>query len=242
VCDEAEFERAGHLSYFPLVGGDAAARETWRPAAGVLHGAFGEKWREKGDFAFHRIDTESLEVADRRISSSSRKIMTSSLGRLFDAVAFLLGICDANRYEAEAAMALEAKASIVSSAEPLSYEIVAGEDGKGPMLIDWRPMVRDIIDGLGSKRPINDLARAFHETVATMLVDSANRTADKTGINRVALSGGCFANRILLERIYELLTASGREVFVHDEMPPGDGCIALGQAVIASERSMRGCM
>ena len=166
--------------------------------------------------------------------------MTSSLGRLFDAVAFLLGICDINRYEAEAAMALEASANRISKTEALNYMIIKDNSPEAPMLLDWRPMIRDIVDGVKSGRSIDELARAFHETVALMLVDSVNSVVEKTGLNRIALSGGCFANRILLERIHDILSSNGREVLVHNSVPPGDGGIALGQAVIAAERAMRG--
>jgi len=87
---------------------------------------------------------------------------------------------------------------------------------------------------------VDELARAFHETVATILAEAAGEAARARGLNRVVLSGGCFANRLLTERVTELLEAAGLEVFAHRQVPPGDGGIALGQAVVAAERVRRG--
>jgi hydrogenase maturation protein HypF len=106
VCDEAEYARAAHLDYFPLLGGDAAAQDTWRPAVGLLHEACGTNWRHAADFCLRRVEPEAVRLAEGRLAGGARVPLTSSLGRLFDAVAFILGVCDRNRYEAEAAMSL----------------------------------------------------------------------------------------------------------------------------------------
>ena len=239
LCDEADFERAGQLAYYPLPGGDAAALETWRPAAGLLHATFGRDWIAAGRFAFDRVKPDALAVADRRLNAAADRIpRTSSLGRLFDAAAFLLDLRERNRFEAEAAMAIEALAATRPHADPLEYAIADGDGG--PMRMDFRPMVRDLVERIVAGRCPAELARAFHETVARMLADCADRAAAMAGLDRVVLSGGCFANRILLERVCELLQARGREVFVHDRVPTGDGGIALGQAVAAAERARKG--
>ncbi len=239
ICDEADFERAGHLDCFPLLGGDAGARETWRPAAGLLHEAFGTHWREQAWFALRRVDEQAVAMADRRLAHPRRAPLTSSLGRLFDAAAFLLGVCDSNRYEAEAAMALEAVARQSPPVEPLAYRLVRTEDNGGPALLDVRPLIRDLVAGMKGGRNEAELARGFHETVAAMLADAADLAAERSERDRVVLSGGCFANRILLERLVALLQAAGKQVFVHQRVPPGDGGIALGQAVVAAERLRR---
>lgn len=243
VGDEASFTRAGHLASFPLLGGDMAAMETWRPAAGLLHEAFGGLWRSQADFALQRVEADALTLAEQRLAGEARVINTSSLGRLFDAVAFLLGLCDYNQYEAEAAILLEAVARQTRQAKPLAYSIEETGPTGETFVLDAAPMIREIVAGMLADRSEGILARAFHETLAMMLTEGANRAAEQYGINRVVLSGGCFVNQLLLERVSTRLLASGREVFAHRRIPPGDGGLALGQAasVAASLRRKQAC-
>lgn len=240
TCDEISFERSAYLLPYPLLGGDYAARETWRPAAGLLYKAFGKEWESYGEFAFQRVDKNLRQIARRRLDSGKNVVMTSSLGRLFDAVSFLLAICDTNRYEAEAAMSLEALAGEAKRDEILEYNILGNSDGS--YIIDWTPMLLAIVEKLRFGESASELAKAFHLTIATMLADAAKRIFIKTNINRVVISGGCFANRILLEHLQKSLIMEGFEVFIHKNVPTGDGGIALGQAVIAAERAKRGCL
>ncbi len=240
ACDEADFERAGHLRYYALPGGDQAARETWRPALSLLWEMFGPAWRERAEPQAARVDQQALEMTERRLARSGRMPRTSSLGRLFDAVAFILGVCDRNRYEAEAAMTLEAMAREAGPADVLAYAIENTDDGHRPMVCDVRPMIRDLVNGLAGGESIGRLAAAFHETCSRMLADVVEHVGVRTGLCRVLLSGGCFANRLLLERLTERLRAGGFEVISHREVPTGDGGIALGQAVVAAERLRRG--
>jgi hydrogenase maturation protein HypF len=239
ACDEADFERVGHLGYFPLFGGDVAAYETWRPAVGLLCDTFGEAWPETVPSAAMRIDNEALSVFQQRIGQMQRMPQTSSLGRLFDGIGFLLGLCERNRYEAEAAMSLEATARRHPKVSPLCYTITSGQDAEFPMEIGVRPMIRLLVEGIEGGGSIEELARAFHETVAAMLSDCADRAAGLLDLNRVVLSGGCMANRLLVEGIIDRLDAVGREVYVHKRVPMGDGGLSLGQAVVAAERFRR---
>jgi hydrogenase maturation protein HypF len=240
VCDELEFERAAHLRYFRLLGGDQAARETWRPAAGLLYETFGPDWRQAARSVMARVDQEAVEMADRRLSQSRPIPRTSSLGRLFDAVAFMIGVCARNRYEAEAAMALEAMAGRAPSAHPLAYAIENSEDNAGTIRLDVRPMVCDLLAGIQAARSMSELARGFHESLAAMLADAVGLVSARTGLRRVVLSGGCFANRLLADLLGHRLRAAHHEVFSHRQAPTGDGGIALGQAVVAAERLKRG--
>ena len=240
-CDEADFQRVGHLRTFPLPGGDAAAVETWRPALGLLTETFGADWPAAAEAGAQRVEPEALALARGRLASANGRIMrTSSMGRLFDGAAFLLGICDRNRYEAEAPMTLEAAAAACRKVEPLGWALGEGADGAVEM--DVRPMIRELVEGVQACRPPSELARAFHEAVAAMLAACVNRAAARTGLNRVMLSGGCFANRLLLSRLWDLLRVAGREVYIHRLVPPGDGGIALGQAVVAAARLDRGTL
>jgi hydrogenase maturation protein HypF len=253
VCDEGEFERAGHLCYYPLPGGDAAARDTWRPAVSLLLETFGPEWKSAAAHVLRRGDWQALELSAARLLAWKARQengasgvgaavpLTSSLGRLFDAAAFLLGVCSRNRYEAEAAMSLEAQAGCCESAEPLPFAIIgAGSSSPGrqeALQLDFRPLVRALVEQAAQGKPVPEIARAFHEALVAMLADAVDRTSRATGLKRVALSGGCFANQILLQGLWQRLAASGYEVFVHRAMPAGDGGIALGQAVIAAART-----
>jgi hydrogenase maturation protein HypF len=236
ACDEAGFERVGHLKYFPLLGGDAAAHQTWRPAAGLLSQSFGADWRRAGAFAFQRVSAEVLDVAERQLAHAPvRAPQTSSLGRLFDAVAFLLGVCDLNRYEAEAAMTLESLARQCPDAEALPYAVAEREDG---LELDVLPAVGEIMERMQSGDTPAELARRFHETLAAMLSEAAVSAARKACLTRAVLSGGCFLNGLLLERLVERLAAAGLETYTHSRVPPGDGGLSLGQAVVAASRRM----
>ncbi|NQU75354.1 MAG: carbamoyltransferase HypF [Planctomycetes bacterium] len=236
VCDEGQFERAAHMDYFPLPGGDSAARDTWRPAAGLGREAFGQDWRREMETMLRRVDQQVVALTEQRLASAAARLpLSSSLGRLFDAVAFWLGLCDRNSHEAAAAMAVEAAARRGRRAEPMEYTLIREDDG--PTRIDVRPMVRRMVADASKGRAVEELALAFHETVAAMLADCVLRIAGETQLSRVALSGGCFANRLLTGRLWQLLHAAGLEVFTHRQVPPGDGGLALGQALAAAEQT-----
>ena len=236
LADEADFVRAGHLRPFPLPGGDAAAVDTWRPAAALLHGTFGEEWIGRLEEAGIPADRKSLALTGERLRSNTASLVrTSSLGRFFDAAAFLLGVCGRNRFEAEAPIVLESLAT--APGNPFDCEMNKNDDGK--WVFDYAPIVRGLLEGVRAGRPRAELAAAFHETVAIMLARCAGRVADENGVDRVLLSGGCFANRYLLTRMWELLREDGLNVFLHKRVPPGDGGISLGQAICAVERGRR---
>lgn len=234
VCDEADFERAAHLRYYPLLGGDSAAKQTWRPAAGLLFETFGSSWCEQADSLLQRVPADALQVAAGRFAHVDRIAKTSSLGRLFDAVAFLLGCCDYNHHEAQAAMSLEALAERCGDSDTcLPQTLIAKDD---ILVLDPRPLITEMVSAIADGGNPAGLARGFHDSVAMMLASAAIRTARRTELKRVVLSGGCFVNRLLLERTATALTEAGLQVFTHQQTPPGDGGLALGQAVVAAER------
>lgn len=234
VCDAAQFRRAAHLRYFPLPGGDAAAADTWRPALGLLRDTFGPEWLAAIPRRLVERLPEAAVPVDQTLRTSRRVPLTSSLGRLFDAVAWLLGVCERNRYEAEAAVTLEGLASECASTDPLRHDW--HQEASRPVELDVRPMLRQMLEQSVLGVSAAQLARAFHEGVALMLVEAATWAAAREGISQVVLSGGCFANRILLERVTRGLCAAGYEVLLHRRVPPGDGGLALGQAVVAAAR------
>ena len=253
LCGLADFDRVGCLAPFGLPGGDKGAVETWRPAASLLHKTFGESWFRHGAPLFEHVARDALQVVSAQVAGARRAPQgarrapqgarrapqTSSLGRLFDAAAFVLGICGYNRFEAEAAMALEAAARHGSPGSgDLGFAVMPSEGG-GPLHIDVRPMIRRLLEGRRAGRPVADLALAFHETVAGALSTLVVRIAGSRGVDCAALSGGCFANRLLLEKLTAKLTQAHMKVLAHRQVPPGDGGIALGQAVIAAARQKR---
>ena len=242
LCERGNYRRLGHLDYFPLLGGDAAAIETWRPAAAMLHSAYGPAWPEKGDILLFPPAPDAPPVPKSRTSplfeqalaSHANAPPTSSLGRLFDAVSCLLGLCSRNRHEAEAAMALEAAASSQPAiSEPLIYEVTELPEG---LRLSAALTIRNIVELRERGQPVSRIAARFHETVARLLADAARLACERHKVRCVALSGGCFANRRLLHRLVDLLDAQDVRVLYHRHLPCGDGGLSLGQATAAMWR------
>jgi hydrogenase maturation protein HypF len=239
VCDRAEFQRVGHLRYYPLFGGDAAASQTWRPAAALMREAFGEGWQSAGETIFQDVPEEALRIFEQKAAGAGSMPLTSSLGRLFDAVAFLTRVCTDNHYEGQAAVTLEAWGRKHEMNRPFDYNILRNGEPDDPLIMDVRPTIRDLVGRIRESEPVNDLAWAFHETVAAMLAETALEVSRRTGLKRVLLSGGCFLNRLLVDMLQQRFVDAGCEVYVHSRVPPGDGGLALGQAVAAAERLRR---
>ena len=227
VLDFFGFRRLSHLEYMPLAGGNAAIRHPARIAAAYMLALFGEiadaRSREFLGEERVRILTKMIE---RRIST----VQTSSCGRLFDAVAALLGVRDEVTYEAQAAIELEALArqsSRTNRTYPFSLE-----DG----VVRIGGMVSAILDEITRGVAKADIARAFHESIAEVVRRMAADAKAKSGINVAALSGGCFQNRLLLAASVERLERDGFTVLVHQSVPANDGGLAYGQAVVGAAR------
>jgi len=243
LCELGRFDRLGHLEYFPLVGGDLAALETWRPAAALLRQTFGDQWPELLGRCMQLQagqeppdpTPEQLRLFEHQAAGQINAPPTSSLGRVFDAVSFLLGLCSRNRHEAEAAMAVEGAAeSGPAAVEPLAFEVVKDD---GTLRIRLQPGIRELVEERLAGQTVETLAARFHQTVVQALFEAARAACRSHGLNRVGLSGGCFANRRLLSGLVEMLEADGREVLYHRQVPCGDGGLSLGQAVVAACRS-----
>jgi len=239
ACDTSSFERLSHLQYFPLFGGDAAALETWRPAAALLQQALGEQWRKVMPASFSRVPEADLDAFDRITSSTVHLPMTSSLGRVFDAISFMLGLCDRNEQEAQAAIALEAAAS-PDAVEAYPYETTAGA---GPCKMSLAPMVRAIVKDLRAGNDVGGVSARFHEAVARMLAGAAQMACEMSGVSVVVLSGGCFMNRRLRARMIERLEERRLTVVQARRVSCSDASLALGQAVAAAAMRERagGC-
>jgi hydrogenase maturation protein HypF len=224
VANFARAERVAHLEYTPMPGGTKAIREPWRMAMSYLHRALGDEVLD--------LDLDFVRRRDRRMWARLRRIIeqgmnspeTSSMGRLFDAVASLTGMRDVAHYEGQAAIELEMMAD---ESQGGSYEFdYSGE------IIEPAPVIRDIVADLVRRVHATVIAAKFHNAVASLTFQVARRIRAERGLHRVALSGGVFQNRLLLKRTTRLLEAAGFEVFTHSRVPPNDGGIALGQAVV----------
>ena len=229
-CDAGHYRRLGHLDYFPLPGGDAAAIDTWRPALSLLKLAFANEWHDPADGLMAAMPPRQRDECRRFIDANLAAVRTSSLGRVFDAVAFLLGLCNRNDVEAQAAVAVEsAAAEYAEEAWPYETRVDNGSIHLS-LLPAIRALTRERLRGDDPGR----LAARFHETVARLLTTAATLAAEQTNTPRVALAGGCFANRRLRERCIELLERRRLSVLAPRRVTCGDGAIALGQAAIAA--------
>lgn len=229
AASRASFKRVGHLRTFRLPGGDQAVREPRRSALGVLHAIHGDDVFEKeiGN-TLHAFGEGELRVLRTMLQKKVHAPLTSSAGRLFDAVASLMGLRQKCSFEGQAAMLLEYVADLQQADEIYPYTITSGD--RGAEIVDWEAMIREIIHDLGHAVAIDRVAAKFHNTLAAAIVAIARAVK----LPRVVLSGGCFQNRLLLERSAERLEKAGFEVFWPQQAPPNDGGLALGQAAVAA--------
>ncbi|MFM9059203.1 MAG: carbamoyltransferase HypF [Planctomycetaceae bacterium] len=224
---EGRIRHAASLAPFPLPGGDAAIRHPWRVALALLHAA-GLPWDERVP-AVRLAAANEVRLLGRQLDRGVACPVTTSMGRLVDAVAALAGVRQSIAYEAEAALNLEALAAdgVVAGAEAYAFDVPAAA-AEAPC-IGWRPVVVAVVaDMLAGVAPATIAAR-FHEAVARMIV----AVADAVGADAaVGLTGGVFQNALLVERTVAALRSAGREALLHHRVPPNDGGLALGQAVL----------
>jgi len=238
VSDRIGFVRAGHLAPFTLPGGEAAVREPWRTGASLIKCAYGQRWRgvaEKlGLVPECAVKGAFMSMVERGVNSP----VTTSMGRVFDGVAAILGLRSRVNFEGQAAMELEACGQKdYDHAFELSYRVVNTGDA---VILDLFDTIRDIVERMDAGASRGQLAGAFHATLIAAIGRMVGLIKDKTGISRAALSGGCFQNRILLTGVIDRLEAMGLEVLIHRKVPTNDGGIALGQAVVAGSKENAG--
>jgi hydrogenase maturation protein HypF len=232
------FERAGHLRYVPLPGGDAAIRHPYRVALSHMYSAGKSDVDCLAAGLFPDIRAEERDLVVQQIEKGVNCIDTSSAGRLFDAVSAILGVCHEISYEAQAAIELEscaARAAPHVQGRTFDYDIT---EANGRLLVDPSPIVIGVLSAATRGEPVPLIAATFHETVVGFCRDVCGRLRGSTGLNRVALSGGVFQNRYLLARLSEELSGDGFEVLVNRQVPANDGGVSLGQAVVASELTL----
>jgi len=256
IADYHSYRRAAHLEYLPLPGGDAAIKRPCRTAIGYVLTLLGEdapnavfaaldqvKGKQSQRDSIELVTELEMEVIKRQIERRINSPVTSSMGRLFDAVSALLGIRGEVDYEGQAAVELEMAAysgviaasvgdEAAASAEE-SYPYCVVED-KGIRIVLLKDLLSAIIEDLQHGVCRGRISVRFHNTVAQMISDMCGLMADETGITQVTLSGGVFQNRLLLRKAISLLEDSGLHVLTHRQVPCNDGGISLGQAIIAN--------
>jgi hydrogenase maturation protein HypF len=227
VADYLGFQRMGHLEYAPMPGGAAAIERPYRMALGYLLALLG-KSAVTSELAFlDGVSREERDLVARQVERKLNSPLTSSCGRLFDAVSALVGVRGVIDYDAQAAIELEMAADEGRWA-PYPFFI---EEQEG--VIRLREVFEGLIDDLRGGADRGAMSARFHSTVVAMVAEMCQRIAAKTGIAKVALSGGVFQNRLLLRSTVAALREAGFEVIIHARVPTNDGGVSLGQAVVA---------
>lgn len=233
VASYGSFERAAHFDYVPLPGAAAAIHEPWRMAVSYLNHHFGREFLRLRIAFVQTLDQQPTELILRMMERGVNSPLTSSCGRLFDAVAALAGGRRLVNYEAQAAIELEMAMSDASGDEvyPLDLRLEGNN-----WIIDTKPLFHAIIKDLIHDAPLSVVSRRFHNGLVEGFVQLAGLLRRKTALNRVCLSGGTFQNLRLLKSLSSRLQTAGFEVFTHSEVPAGDGGLSLGQALVAACR------
>ena len=230
VADLERSRRAGHLEVVPLPGGAAAIKEPWRMAAAWLDVAF--EGRAPDGLAVVGRNRDRWEQVVAVARSGTAAPPTSSAGRLFDAVAAILGVRDVVNYEGQAAVELEA---VVDPAERGAYPMAI--DTGAPLVIDPREAIRRVLADASRGVPAGVVAARFHAGLAAATAEACGVLAGRGGLDTVVLSGGVFQNRRLLERTAAALEEAGLRVLVPERLPPNDGGIAYGQVAVAAAQT-----
>lgn len=239
IADLEGFHRAGHLTYIPLPGGENAVKEPWRIAVSYMRDSFKDRTPEYlkklgfvGKYGEKKIDN-IFQILDNRQFSP----LASGIGRLFDAVSALIGVCDRNTFEGEAAIALEA-ITYSDLKTAYTFDLQNGEALK----VDFTHTISAIIDDMLKGEDKGLISTKFHNTIIKVIRKVVKQLADIYGVNDVVLCGGVFQNMYILERSIETLKSMKFSVHIHDKVPTNDAGISLGQAYIVRERLKRGLL
>lgn len=230
IAERHQFRRAAHLTYLPMPGGAAAIKEPWRMAISYLYNTFGEGFYDLELSIFQWLDKEKIRIIQEMISKNVNSPYTSSLGRLFDGVASILGIIKTVAYEGQAAMELEMTIN-KQTKESYDYEWRRGKDSYEILV---GPIIRGVVRDMGKGREVSEISSRFHTTLVCLFSDLCTLLRKETGLDRVVLSGGVFQNAVLLAGLTSALKDKNFQVFTHSLVPTNDGGISLGQAIVAA--------
>ncbi len=251
IASLEKFERFGHLAYYQLAGADKASKEAIRPVLGLLKKAYGDNFElEKFSWLLDRIepDENKQQIISEQIDKRLNTVETSSLGRVFDAVAAMVGLGSFNNTDAQLPIALEAIAEdgVVDSTlrlrsgqasspqeEHYDFELIK-KDGE-LIQLDLREMLEQLIDDIQAKKAAGIISAKFHNTLANGLLAMAKQARESTKLDTVALTGGVFCNRYLTNRLIKLLKEGDFNVLFNKDVPSSDCGVAVGQAAIAAK-------
>jgi len=232
VCGYNGFRRWGHLRYVPMPGGDRATEEPYRMAISYLSDAYGNDFQHINLPFVKRMDKKKMKIILHMIEQRVNSPLTSSMGRFFDAVSSLLGICDISTYEAQAAIELQMKAELAQSSglRPQGYRYKIREQ-EGTYIVEPAEIIQEIVRDIKRGVPAEEIAYSFHLAIADIILTLCRIIRKKTGIKKIVLSGGVFQNKMLLEISAATLRENSFLVYTHRQVPPNDGGISLGQVV-----------
>ena len=228
AAEPGRYSRTAHFSYVPMPGGSAAIKEPWRMAVSYLLDGFGDAYKDFNLPLLDTVEADRIRFIEKMIASRINTPLTSSLGRLFDGVAAIVGIRNRVLFEGQAAMELEmiADETIV---ETYPYEWI-NED---PYKIQTVPIIRGVVADMQNRIPLPVISGKFHTTLIRMFSELCDEIRKENGLDRVVLSGGVFQNSILLFGLIRALEEIHFSVYTHKQVPTNDGGICLGQAVAA---------
>jgi hydrogenase maturation protein HypF len=235
--DLAGFERAGMLMPVRLPGGDRAVKEPWRMAASWLSHALEDELPQIPNALRDQVSATEWEAVCGIVQTGAGSPVTTSAGRLFDAVSALCGIRARVTYEGQAAAELEGAAD---PDERGAYEVSVEGEGGAPILLDPRSAIRELLDDLDAGTSVETVAARFHRGLASAAARAAERTCEARGLDAVVLSGGVFQNRLLIESTRDALEETGLRTLVPVALPPNDGGISYGQVAVAAARLGQG--
>jgi hydrogenase maturation protein HypF len=229
VGDYHSFRRFAHFRYLGMPGGEQAIREPWRMGLAYLEDAGAELPAFTA-----RISPLAFRTIKRMLEKRFNCPMTSSVGRLFDAVAALAGVRDRVSHEGQAAMEMEFMAADVSPEGFYPFKIQEAAGSESPLIIDTRPLIAAVATDVRKRQPAAAIARRFHTTMAEIIVDVCHRVRQRTGNDTVVLSGGVFQNTLLTMESVAGLKHAGFRIHRHRLVPPNDGGLSLGQLAVAA--------
>jgi len=232
IADLESYERKAHLQYIPLPGGDMAVEEPWRMGAAYLYKTFGKDFLKLNIEFTERLDKKKWAIIKNMIDKNVNSPETSSIGRLFDAVASIMGIRESITYQGQAAIELE---MIAKESGGGFYEFDIQEEND-IYVINPLGVIGLIIKDIKNKVTIDAISMKFHISLAEMIVKVSSLLREETGIDKICLSGGVFQNMILRKETTKKLLKEKFEVYNHTKLPPNDGGISAGQATIAMKR------
>jgi hydrogenase maturation protein HypF len=234
IADIAGYERVGQFKYIPLPGGEAAIREPWKTAVSFIYDAYGTRARAVLDELGFLKKYGEQQIEQMMLIARARELspLSSGAGRMFDAVSAMIGVCDRNTFEGEAAMTLE---SLTRDAIDDQYVIELKQENSYTV-IDFAATVNGIVRDMSRKVQKGKISTKFHNTIASIIRTMVLRLRDSEGITDVALSGGTFQNLYLLTRTINMLSHEGMKVYTNEKMPCNDACISLGQAYLVRQR------